>query len=359
MYNPFYNPIQQFVPDPNKQTTPAQTPNNSLLDSTKQILGLGSNTVDNAKNTANEIINSAAKADITANFNAGIAQEQQRLQQFKTQYKERFKNLKKLVFPGELASLNRPIIEFKCLQSHSIIENGTSIYLPAPEGLAYSNSSTYNDSELGIIGNAMLGGLNIAKNSSSAEEAINTLSAAGGAAWQNASTGFKTDPKSAILAAISAGLGNPTEGAKAAVGIAAGARFNPYVVTAFDGTNTRNYNFEYKFIPSSKSEAETIKNIANIFQICVYGEVEGFLLKYPPKWSISILSAVSDGNGGLELKPLSSFYECYLEGCDITYNSSNNSYFYDDSPLETDITIRFKETKALHANEIAQLLVNR
>lgn len=358
MYNPFYNPIQQFVPDPKKQTT-SQSSNGDLLDSAKQILGLGSDTVDSAKNAANDIINSASKADIIANFNAGIAQEQQRLQQFKTQYKEQFKSLKKLVFPGELTSLNRPIIEFRCLQSHSIIENGTSIYLPAPEGLAYSNASTYNDAELGIIGNAMLGGLNIAKNSSSAEEAVNSLAMAGGAAWQSASAGFKSDPKTAILAAISAGLGDQSEGAKAAVGIAAGARFNPYVVTAFDGTNTRDYSFEYKFIPSSKSEAETIKNIANIFQICVYGEVEGFLLKYPPKWSISILSAVSDGNGGLELKPLSSFYECYLEGCDVTYNSSSNSYFYDDSPLETDITIRFKETKALHANEIAQLLVNR
>lgn len=259
---------------------------------------------------------------------------------------------KRLIFPSELINLDRPILEIRCLQAHSIIPENLCIYLPAPEGLSYSNSSTYNDAELGIIGKAVLDGINSTKNATSGAAALEGLKSVGESVWANAT---KTDPKAAILAAISAGLGSSDEGAKGAVKIAAGARFNPYIVTAFDGTDTREYSFEYKLIPSSAQESETIKTISKVLQIGVYGEVEGFLLKYPPKWSITILSQV-DIEGNLQLKPMSSFYECYLSGCDVTYNSNNNSYFADNSPFETDIRLSFKETKALHANEIAKQL---
>lgn len=264
-------------------------------------------------------------------------------------------NVKRLIFPTELVNLDRPIMEIRCLQAHSIIPKDLCIYLPAPEGLAYSNSSTYNDAELGIMGNAALDAINIGKNSSSLDQAMAGLNRIKDEAWANASTNFKNDPKTAILAAISAGLGGSDEGVKGAVKIAAGARFNPYIVTAFDGTDTREYSFEYKLIPSSSQESEIIKTITKVLQIGVYGEVSGFLLKYPPKWRITILSQIND-EGNLVLKPMSSFYECYLSGCDVTYNSSNNSYFTDNSPFETDIRLSFKETKALHANEIAKQL---
>lgn len=263
----------------------------------------------------------------------------------------------RLIFPSEIISLDRPIIELRCLQAHSIIPKNLAIYLPAPEGLAYSNSSTYNDAELGIMGNAALDAFGVVKNDSSAGDVAKGIANLAGSVWDTASSNFKNDPKTAILAAISSGLGGSDEGVKGAVKIAAGARFNPYIVTAFDGTDTREYSFEYKLIPSSQKEADTIKNIATVLQIGVYGEVEGFLLKYPPKWSITILGTVPGENGGgKQLKPLSSFHECYLQGCDVTYNSNNNSYFADNSPFETDIRLSFKETKALHANEIAQYL---
>jgi hypothetical protein len=254
---------------------------------------------------------------------------------------------KTLTFPEELSGLNRPILEIRCLQKHSIIDSGTSVYLPAPGGLSYSNSSTYNDSQLGIIGNAALGALG----------KIDGITDAGGflagvsqASTDLFNTAIKTDLKSGILALAETKFSDPK--AKATAGIAAAARFNPYVVTSFDGTNTREYNFVYKLIPSSREEADIIKKISRLFQIAVYGEVEGFLLKYPPKWQLTILSGDKKG-----LKPISSFHECYLSDCSVTYNESNNSYFDDDSPFETDISLTFKETKALHANEIAKLLL--
>ncbi len=300
---------------------------------------------------AGDVLDSAKNVDVSSEINRG-RNEESALDQFKKQYKGSLgKSKNGLVFPSELAGLNRPMLEFRCLQSHSIIEAGTTIYLPAPEGLSYSNSSTYNDSELGIMGNETLSGLNTLKNSKTVEEAVGGLLGQAGSAWQRAAG---TDIKSGILAAVSGAIQD--EGMKAAVGLAARARFNPYIVTSFDGTNTREYSFEYKLIPSSQQEAETIKQIARLFQIAVYGEVEGFLLKYPPKWKLTILSATETNNGRV-LKPLSSFYECYLQGCDVKYNSSNNSYFHDNSPLETDISLNFKETKALHANEIAKLLI--
>jgi hypothetical protein len=326
-------PFPNFTIPPMPNATPA-------LDAAKDSLA-----------TATDVLNSAKNVDVSSEFNKGRNKESS-LDDFKKRYKGSLgKSKNGLVFPSELIGLNRPMLELRCLQAHSIIEAGTCVYLPAPEGLSYSNSSTYNDSELGIMGNETLSGLNTLKNSKNTEEAIGGLLGQAGSAWQRA-TG--TDIKSGILAAVSGAIQD--EGMKAAVGIAARARFNPYIVTSFDGTNTREYSFEYKLIPSSQQEAETIKQIARLFQIAVYGEVEGFLLKYPPKWKLTILSATQT-NDGTVLKPLSSFYECYLQGCDVNYNSSNNSYFHDNSPLETDISLTFKETKALHANEIAKLLI--
>jgi hypothetical protein len=256
-------------------------------------------------------------------------------------------------FPSELISTNRPIIEFRCLQDHSILKAGTTIYLPAPEGLSYSNSSTYNDSELGVFGGAILGGLNSIDPTKKLNEIGEDLIRKGTSAFEAAKG---VNPKNLILAAAS-GFVQDT-GIKAAVGVAAGARFNPYVVTSFDGTNTREYSFEYKLIPSSAEEAATIKKITQLFQIAVYGEIDGgFLLKYPPKWKLTILVPDNKAGTGKALKPLSSFYECYLQGCNVTYNASNNSYFRDNSPFETDISLTFKETKALHANEVAKLLI--
>jgi len=331
--------INRIMPFPNF-TIPQIPDTQSAIDAAKRGLTAAGDVLDSAKNV-----------DVSSEINRG-RNEESALDQFKKQYKGSLgKSKNGLVFPSELVGLNRPMLEFRCLQSHSIIEAGTTIYLPAPEGLSYSNSSTYNDSELGIMGNETLSGLNTLKNSKTVEEAVGGLLGQAGSAWQRAAG---TDIKSGILAAVSGAIQD--EGMKAAVGLAARARFNPYIVTSFDGTNTREYSFEYKLIPSSQQEAETIKQIARLFQIAVYGEVEGFLLKYPPKWKLTILSATKTNNGRV-LKPLSSFYECYLQGCDVKYNSSNNSYFHDNSPLETDISLNFKETKALHANEIAKLLI--
>lgn len=269
------------------------------------------------------------------------------------QEQEKYKSLSKLnssyTFPTELASLKRPILELRCLQNHSIIENGTSVYLPAPENLSYSNSSTYNDSELGIMGNAVLGA---GKGLMSAKNVTDGLSGVAGLAGELWSGVTGTNVKAGLLAALGSSNILPDQGMKDAVGIAAGARFNPYVVTSFDGSDTRQYNFSFKFIPSSEAESFIIQDIVKLFQVAVYGELEGFLLKYPPKWKLSVLF----GQGNEQLKPISAFHECYLTKCDVLYNGSSNSYFYDGSPVETDIELGFVETKALHAGEIANLL---
>jgi hypothetical protein len=318
----------------------------SLSDKTKEF---GNNVITRGKELIDD---SVTTLESNKAFAAGIEQ-QRKEDSFKKSYTGTLGKVN--TFPSELISTNRPIIEFRCLQDHSILKEGTTIYLPAPEGLSYSNSSTYDDSELGIMGNAVLNSLNF-KSSESFEKIGSDLVGKAGGAWQAAKG---VDLKSALLAGASELIPESFgKGAKSAVGIAASARFNPYVVTSFDGTDTREYTFDYKLIPSSAEESVIIKKISQLFQIAVYGEVEGgFLLKYPPKWKLTILVPDDENGTGKQLKPLSSFYECYLRSCDVKYNSSNNSYFYDNSPFETEISLTFKETKALHANEIAKLLL--
>ena len=264
----------------------------------------------------------------------------------------------RIIFPTELATLERPIFELRCMEAHSVIREGTTVYLPAPEGLAYSNKATYNDSEIGIIGSKLLAGSAGVFQSDTAGSFASKIEGEFAKA-KGEYESLAKNPASTVKAAVLFGakkLESLDKGSASAISIGARAVFNPFIVTSFDGTGTRSYEFEYEFIPSSPAEAETIKHMARLFQIAVYGQTEAVvLLKYPPRWQLTILGQTRGDN---KLSPLSAFYDCYLESCDVTYNESNNSFFQDNSPLSTKISLGFKETKALHADEIAGLLIS-
>jgi hypothetical protein len=82
----------------------------------------------------------------------------------------------------------------------------------------------------------------------------------------------------------------------------------------------------------------------------MYGVKDGITLEYPAKWQIQFLKIGGDRNPFLP-EP----YTCFLESCQATYNTSSGLTHTDGSPIEVDVTLAFREVKALSRTDIVAL----
>lgn len=254
-----------------------------------------------------------------------------------------------LRFPLNMPT-DRPIMQIKCMDSRKSLglDSPPIIYLPVPESIENSNGSTYSDAELGIFGSVSAPTLNsVGTLSNTNNDLIDGMisSIVGGAiAAKNTNLG------SAALLALNKKIKN--EGIAAAARVSSRAIINPNIVSEYTATSTRSYSFSYKFIPDNRDESKIIETIVKLMQVSVYPEREGLLLRYPPRWKVNILRSIESGE---KLPGILDMYFCYLNSCNVTYNSTINAFFEDGTPIETDISFELIETRGLNANDILEL----
>ena len=231
-----------------------------------------------------------------------------------------------LQYPSNLQSTSHPAIKFSST-------GGASIHLPVPTSLEFADSATYNDAELGFRG----------------KKTLDTAQAVsgGGGSFSSLAGGILNDITGGGVA-LGLAQASPfgTEGMKTAIGVATGTTLNKNITSEFTGVGTRGFSFSFNMMPYSQADASMIKNIVFEFRKGIYPEGNDFSLKYPPKWKISFI------NCGAYIPKIA---ECYLEDVQTTYNSSTNMWRSDGAPLETQIALTFKETKALTLKEITEL----
>jgi len=216
------------------------------------------------------------------------------------------------------------------------------IALPIPTGISTADSSTYTAKELGVIGNAVAGSLQGGANMDAIKGVFdNAKQQLGGS-------------KEEIASLVLKGLKSVSPNISSAASIGAGTIFNPYVNTEFSGVGTRTFTFKFNLIPSSAPEADLIRRIVYAFRSGVYPVSNGFQLLYPPSWTIRFV-AFSGGNEIKELDHIPKIFDCYLESVDSTFNSSNNMWRNDSAPFATELTVSFKETRALTYEDILSL----
>ena len=241
------------------------------------------------------------------------------------------------VFPSELqsSSSTRPMIRFQCLG-----ESADIIYLPVPEGLQFSDTATYNDTELGFLGSQL-------------SNMAGALSGNGGSLSDVGKNALKNLPKDAggILQAVSSAI-PMGEDLKSAVGIATGTTLNKNITSEFTAVGTRGYSFQFQMIPKNDSEANTIKDIVRAFRLGLYPKGNQYQLKYPPKLKIQI---VTSPTGTSDSSYLPKIYDTYMTSFSSTYNQSGNMWYTNGAPLETTIALSFSETRALTREDIEQL----
>jgi len=252
-----------------------------------------------------------------------------------------------LVYPAKLmgeVGASIPVMLLNSNSSRSNIGQGnrSSIYLPMPVGLDFSDGASYNDAELGVMGTASLNAVRAVKGDGGGTNSL----------LQNLGTeeGIGDLVNQVTGAGTATALNALPESAASGVGIGLGSAVNKNITTEFTGVSTRAFSFQYKMVASSQGEAETISLITKALRLGMYPEKDSeFILKYPPTWTIRFL------RNGQDLKHIPKIFECYLTDVKTTFNQSAASFFNDGAPVEVDLGFSFKETRALTADDIIKL----
>jgi len=127
---------------------------------------------------------------------------------------------------------------------------------------------------------------------------------------------------------------------------AAGLAINPKLQLLFESIGFRSYQMSFTFTPYSQQEAEAVTNIVNTFKKyasprIVKGNTGGMFFIPPavfePKFYFN----------GSENKKINAVKPSVIENIDVNYAPNGWSTFGDGSPVQTTLTLQFKETEIL------------
>lgn len=227
------------------------------------------------------------------------------------------------VFPSALRSLvddGHPCMQFTIIQKDGPFP--TDIFLYQPIGIAVSDGANYTNLDMGLVG----AGLNFAslenKNLSPADAIAAGLIGKDAAAG---AIGFDV-AKGGTVAALKQGVAA-----------------NPYTRVAFEGTNVRTFEFNFKLVPESKEETEIAKKIERTFRKFLYPKRAGSIaLAYPPLFQIKFFVKGKESPYMPKIKP------AYLTSLQATFNETTNAVFTETgAPLEIGLALAFQEERQL------------
>ena len=204
-----------------------------------------------------------------------------------------------------------------------------TLYMPV--GLQIADKVEYENAQLGAIGAAM-----------------------GNASDPNAaaSEGNLADTAKSLVASAVAKFSDRAGAAARARSLTAP---NPNTRALFKQVNLRQFQFTFKLIPTSVSEANNIPEIIKYFRTEMYPEnlTYGDLAlgyKFPNKFKIEFQTGGS--------KIVTKISDCYLEAFQTNYNPSNAAFLQSgDGPShfsETDISLTFMEARTLSKKDIEE-----
>lgn len=147
----------------------------------------------------------------------------------------------------------------------------------------------------------------------------------------------------------------PTEVANA-FNIAAGVTVNPNTRSTFRGVNLREYTFQFKFLPKSQKEAQSVEKIIKLFRTYAYpetieigGVAAGY--KFPDLFKIDIKVQMGQGKETIVGNKLK---HCYLRSISTNYNPSSMTFHEDGKPVEIDLSLNFQEETTLSRKDILE-----
>lgn len=213
------------------------------------------------------------------------------------------------------------------LDGSSLTASTVNLYVP--EGIGVSQNVQYR-ADSSRIGGAIL------------NEETGDLSAAFGAAMG----GLGANVASAI-AKIGDGLvGSDGLAQQAVLGVAGNA--GQYQL--LEGINFRSFQFNYKFSPKSKTEADSIKNIIKTFRAAMTPEIDRTYMVFKLTNTFEITYYV---NGRADT--LHKFKPSVLTQCDVVYGEGGEFGIHSDgNPAQTSMNLNFTEVELVDKKAIEE-----
>jgi len=133
---------------------------------------------------------------------------------------------------------------------------------------------------------------------------------------------------------------------------AAGYVFNPQQQLMFQGIDFRTYQMSFTFTPHSRQEAENIKNIIQTFRKhaapSIVTGTAGFFFNPPAMFDVSFL------HNGQKNPNLNYIKRSVIENIDVNYAPNGWASHEDGAPVQTTLTLSFKEMVLVDKTAIEQ-----
>lgn len=199
------------------------------------------------------------------------------------------------------------------------------LHMQEPPSVRYNVN--YSDFEIGAIG----GFLSQVSDVTKVLENQNNL---GGEAATRAMLAV-----AAIPSAI-AGAGSLVQGT---LGATFRKKTNPFREVLFESVDYRTFSFRYRFMPKNPQEARAAKNIMDKFKLHMLPEISPnkFFFTYPSEFQIKYMYR------GKENEYLNKITQCALIDMQVEYGGEKFSTFDDGVPVETILTLTFRELALL------------
>ena len=223
------------------------------------------------------------------------------------------------------------------------ITDSVSMYLPP--NVEESTSAKYDEASTGLAGFLL----------SSFGNEIKDMDAA--AIARKLGGGLEGIGKELTFKAIgAAGELVGAEGLEALSKKAFGEASNPYMEVLFDQMSLRTFTYNFQFAPRNQEEAEEVQNIIQLFRFHMAPELRPNVNRYvglPSQFDIHYMFLSKDGAAS-ENNYYNRIATCVLTDCKVNYTPIGVKSFEDGGPVQTTMTLSFKEIELLTKDKIAQ-----
>ena len=223
------------------------------------------------------------------------------------------------------------------------ITDSVSIYLPP--NVEESTSAKYDESATGIAG-FLVSAFGKSLEGMDAQQLTRKL---GG--------GLEGIAKDMTFRAIGlAGEIVGAEGVEALAKKAFGEASNPYMEVLFDQMQLRTFTYNFNFAPRNEQEALEVQKIIQLFRFHMAPELRPDVNRYvglPSQFDIHYMYLSKDGVAS-ENNYYNRIATCVLQDCKVNYTPNGVKSFEDGGPVQTTMTLTFKEIELLTKEKIAQ-----
>ena len=149
------------------------------------------------------------------------------------------------------------------------------------------------------------------------------------------------------LAALDALDATVASGARAAFEISQGKITNNRTEMQFEGIDRREFSFSFKMLPTSAEEAENIEKIVTAFRFHAMPEIAGD--------DLSGRTMIAPSTFDIEYKPNTHLHKIstsVLTSVDVKFGGERTQFFVDNQPVETELTLNFKELEIITKERI-------